>query len=247
MTTASPMHPVTATTTQKIMVAADFGAPALIAVDAAIDLARQLGATLDIVHVTPPWPYATQLDGPPPAYLDDARCELRMLAARAVNAHVAVAVHLRAESIVVGLLAAIEELRPKLVVLGSHGRTGFPRALLGSVAESIARRSSVPVLIVPTHEREKQALAQAWSCKGCGHILVEGESTLACSRCSASPAHWDSATIGREPADAGEPAVGAAVGDGGAPIATQDPAALFATSPAGTDGATNAELTIRRF
>lgn len=35
-----------------------------------------------------------------------------------------------------------------LIVLGTHGRGGAERLLLGSVAEGVARRSSVPVLLV---------------------------------------------------------------------------------------------------
>ena len=51
-----------------------------------------------------------------------------------------------------------------------------------------------------------------------------------------------------EPADAGDPTVGIAVGDESQSIVTQDPAELFATSPAGSGGgSTNAELRIRRF
>jgi nucleotide-binding universal stress UspA family protein len=38
-----------------------------------------------------------------------------------------------------------------LVVLGTHGRRGFERMLLGSVAEGMARRSPVPVLLIPSH------------------------------------------------------------------------------------------------
>ncbi|WP_412781655.1 universal stress protein, partial [Aeromonas diversa] len=34
------------------------------------------------------------------------------------------------------------------IVLGSHGRSGLSRVLLGSVAETVARRSPVPVTIV---------------------------------------------------------------------------------------------------
>jgi nucleotide-binding universal stress UspA family protein len=34
------------------------------------------------------------------------------------------------------------------IVMGSHGRSGFKRVLLGSVAESVARRSPVPVTVV---------------------------------------------------------------------------------------------------
>lgn len=35
------------------------------------------------------------------------------------------------------------------IVIGSHGRTGVKRLLLGSVAEAVVRRSSVPVTVVP--------------------------------------------------------------------------------------------------
>jgi len=35
-----------------------------------------------------------------------------------------------------------------MVVVGSHGRRGVARALLGSVAESLVRTSSVPVAVV---------------------------------------------------------------------------------------------------
>jgi len=46
------------------------------------------------------------------------------------------------------ILAAAERLDVDLVAVASHGRSGLPRALLGSVAEQIARRSPRPVLIV---------------------------------------------------------------------------------------------------
>ncbi|WP_284617861.1 universal stress protein [Aquabacterium humicola] len=36
-----------------------------------------------------------------------------------------------------------------LIVIGTHGRRGLSRAMLGSVAEGVARRSAVPVLLVP--------------------------------------------------------------------------------------------------
>lgn len=38
-----------------------------------------------------------------------------------------------------------------LVVMGTHGRHGLSRALIGSVAESVARRSKVPVLVARGH------------------------------------------------------------------------------------------------
>lgn len=36
-----------------------------------------------------------------------------------------------------------------LIVMGTHGRTGVQRLLLGSVAENVLRRSPTPVLVVP--------------------------------------------------------------------------------------------------
>jgi nucleotide-binding universal stress UspA family protein len=46
------------------------------------------------------------------------------------------------------ILAAAERLDVDVIAVGSHGRSGFKRALLGSVAEELARRSPRPVLIV---------------------------------------------------------------------------------------------------
>ena len=43
-------------------------------------------------------------------------------------------------------LAIIEEIKPEMVVMGTHGRGGLGHLLLGSVAENIVRKSPVPVL-----------------------------------------------------------------------------------------------------
>jgi nucleotide-binding universal stress UspA family protein len=45
-------------------------------------------------------------------------------------------------------LQTAEELKADLIVLGTHGRRGISRALLGSVAEMIVRASPTPVLTV---------------------------------------------------------------------------------------------------
>lgn len=44
---------------------------------------------------------------------------------------------------------AVEELQPDLLVMGSHGRSGIPKLLLGSVAETVLRRLDVDILAVP--------------------------------------------------------------------------------------------------
>src|SRR5690606_414625 len=47
------------------------------------------------------------------------------------------------------ILATAEEWKADLIILGTHGRTGFDHFISGSVAEGVARRSVCPVLIVP--------------------------------------------------------------------------------------------------
>ncbi|MCB9758507.1 MAG: universal stress protein [Alphaproteobacteria bacterium] len=47
------------------------------------------------------------------------------------------------------ILEQIADGEHDLVVMGTHGRTGLKRALLGSVAERVLRESPVPVLVVP--------------------------------------------------------------------------------------------------
>lgn len=46
------------------------------------------------------------------------------------------------------IVARAEEDDFDLIVIGSHGRDGMARVLLGSVAEKVARRSPIPVLVV---------------------------------------------------------------------------------------------------
>ena len=47
-----------------------------------------------------------------------------------------------------GILDVADEWKPDLIVLGSHGRRGVEKFLLGSVAESVARHATCSVLIV---------------------------------------------------------------------------------------------------
>jgi nucleotide-binding universal stress UspA family protein len=46
------------------------------------------------------------------------------------------------------ILSAVDDAGADVVVMGTHGRTGLDRYLVGSVAERVVRRSSVPVLTV---------------------------------------------------------------------------------------------------
>lgn len=51
-----------------------------------------------------------------------------------------------------GIIEEAEKWKADLIVIGTHGRTGFSHFLMGSVAEHVARKSACPVLIVPNKE-----------------------------------------------------------------------------------------------
>jgi nucleotide-binding universal stress UspA family protein len=46
-------------------------------------------------------------------------------------------------------VAAAHEWRAALIVLGTHGRSGVTRLLLGSTAEAVLRHAPCPVVVVP--------------------------------------------------------------------------------------------------
>ena len=54
---------------------------------------------------------------------------------------------------VITLLRLARAKRADLIVMGTHGRTGLSRVLMGSVAEAVVRRSPVPVLTVHSNPR----------------------------------------------------------------------------------------------
>jgi nucleotide-binding universal stress UspA family protein len=48
------------------------------------------------------------------------------------------------------ILATEKEIAPDVTIIGTHGRHGLDRLMLGSVAERVVRRATGPVLVVPT-------------------------------------------------------------------------------------------------
>lgn len=72
---------------------------------------------------------------------------LAALRGREVPPDVPSSVHLRDGKPEIEIIAAAEELGCDLVVLGTHGRRGLEHFVLGSVAERVARGSTVPVMV----------------------------------------------------------------------------------------------------
>jgi nucleotide-binding universal stress UspA family protein len=138
---------------QHILVATDFGESSMRAVDFGLMLATQLGARITLVHAyeIPPlayeafvYPTADVID----ALINAARAQLdKALTAVRRTAPDANAI-LRQGVPWQQILSAIDEAHADLVVVGTHGRGGLPRFLLGSVAERVVRLSPMPVVVV---------------------------------------------------------------------------------------------------
>ena len=52
------------------------------------------------------------------------------------------------------ILSQAAEFDASIIIMGSHGKTGLSRLLMGSVAEAIVRKAKIPVLIVKADEKE---------------------------------------------------------------------------------------------
>jgi nucleotide-binding universal stress UspA family protein len=141
---------------RRLLVAVDAEPIAARAADVAIYLARSLGAELALIHaIDPSFGYAPE-SGVPAAELvklaeEDGK---RLLAAFRLRAAVEPP---PLEFVPVGkpaaeIVKAAREWPADVIVIGSHGRAGVKRALLGSVAEAVMRHAPCPVLVVRAEE-----------------------------------------------------------------------------------------------
>jgi nucleotide-binding universal stress UspA family protein len=101
----------------------------------AADLARHFGARLHVLHVDPPVTAPS-----PPARLADA--------AAALGPGLEVTTATAAGTPARAICAYARRVGADLVVMGTHGRTGVSRTLLGSVAEGVVRHALSPLMTI---------------------------------------------------------------------------------------------------
>jgi nucleotide-binding universal stress UspA family protein len=156
----------TALSYRNILFATDFSAPSRLAGRIAADLARHFGARLHVLHVVPP---ATD---PTPA-TPSLRAAVAELEAAPSVVTASATGRAASEIVTYARRNAID-----LIVLGTHGRTGFSRALLGSVAEAVTRRAGCPVMTVPA--------APAGTPAPVGDEVDDVRETVSCAVCGAA-------------------------------------------------------------
>jgi nucleotide-binding universal stress UspA family protein len=160
---------MSAFTVSQVLFPTDYSDVSRAAGHMAADLARRFNARLHVIHVVPP-----VTDPGPPESLPSALADL----GPGLDAVTALVFGRPAREIV----SYAWRHGIDVIVMGTHGRTGVSRALLGSVAEAVARHASCPVLTVPatteedTRERKPRIVNEA--CVACGapseDLICEG-------------------------------------------------------------------------
>lgn len=142
------------TPVKTIVVGTDFGPSADAALDHAIALAAKLKASIFLVH-TYQLPVIGFPDGVvvPTAELasrivDGAQTGFARTLEKRKDCGVEITPVLKQADPREGILEVAKEKDAGLIVMGTHGRKGIARALIGSVAEALVRTSPVPVMTV---------------------------------------------------------------------------------------------------
>src|SRR5918998_3142621 len=144
----------------KILVATDGSEDAALAVQAAVDLAKDTGAGLHVVHVGESLPvYPPPAAGPPPP--SPSSTEIQRMARGLLDAQIELVgemggkveeAHLRTGRPAEEILRLSEEIVAGLIVVGNQGLSGrfsrMRRFLMGGVSESVTRYARCSVMVV---------------------------------------------------------------------------------------------------
>jgi nucleotide-binding universal stress UspA family protein len=158
---------------KRILCAVDFSPASTRAFEFALQLASIHGARIQLLHVIPRI-IASVMDVPittsrwTAAQEEEATRELAKLRERASKSGIAADTEIRLGDIDLQILKVANETRADLLVIGTHGRRGFERWVLGSVAERMLRHSPIPILL--TASTGKRAAAGVIR-----HILIPSD------------------------------------------------------------------------
>ena len=159
---------------KRILVAVDGSPESSAGLDSAVALASDQQATLLALHVIDDGSLPINFDGAlcPPSYVDAYAEAMRTIGRKILDRTQKVA---RANSVKVDcilvrsggisvaevIVAQGRKLNADIIVLGTHGRRGLKRVLMGSDAEQVVREANVPVLLVRGRKKRARASASA--------------------------------------------------------------------------------------
>jgi nucleotide-binding universal stress UspA family protein len=178
----------------EILFPTDFSSLSELVGEIARDMAKQAGARLHVLHVVP--------------LTADSSSSAAALgrASRSLGDGMRVETGLLTGSPAGNILAYAREKYIDLIVIGTHGRTGISRDILGSVAETVVRLAPCPVLTIPgavvrSSEASTAALPGLASrpCLVCGHPGEDLVCEVCRNRIRAETLHPERETQGPRP------------------------------------------------
>ena len=139
-----------------ILVPVDGSSNGQLAVDKAIGLAKAFGARVSAIFVIDPYPFTgvgTDFAYGQAEYLSAATAEANaaIKAAKTMFESAGVSVVtsvVEAHTAWRGVVQAAESMQADLIVMGSHGRSGLGKLVLGSVTQAVLAHTRLPVLVV---------------------------------------------------------------------------------------------------
>ena len=132
----------------------DFFPASLRAFDYALKLAAENDAKLHVLHVVSPalpaaYDFPVDISRLVASLVKTSKRQVLLLKHKAEKARVDIETDVRIGTIDAEILAAIDNAKADLVVMGTHGRHGLERWFMGSVTERMVRRCPAPLLTVP--------------------------------------------------------------------------------------------------
>jgi len=146
----------------RILCPIDFSDYSRHALDHAVAVARWYDSTITLLHVYSVVPVAAYAPGTPthpsvaltPADQEALLASMKRFAEDEAGSDRPIQCEMCEGTAAAEILARAKAMPSDLIVMGTHGRSGFERLVLGSVTEKVLRKAACPVLSVPSHVRD---------------------------------------------------------------------------------------------
>jgi|ERR1051326_2740378 nucleotide-binding universal stress UspA family protein len=148
---------------KKILIPIDFSETSLLAFDHGVQLASVFGADILLLHVVKPnWTIFAVENSPLPMnaiqYQSEVASEKLETLAKKIHNEEAVIIETICETgrVCPVILSAVDKYKVDLIVMGTHGASGFEERFIGSNAYRVVNESHCPVLTVQKHSVKKE-------------------------------------------------------------------------------------------
>jgi nucleotide-binding universal stress UspA family protein len=155
---------------KKILIAIDYNPTAKIIADSGFELAKSMNAEVILLHVVADYTYYSSLDYSPVLGFDSfsnlgaiqtntvlelqnaAKDYLEKIKSQLGDSSIQTLI--KEGDSGDAILEAADDSKADVIVMGTHGRRGLDKILMGSVAEKVMRHSKIPLFIIPSKENE---------------------------------------------------------------------------------------------